>query len=100
MSADEVLREPDDALAVADHGEPDLGEAAVQQVLAVTVVRRLLGQHAVGEAVRRADLGAVARSGRAEADVLARCPERHTLVAEPVQALLAGALVAQAAAVD
>jgi probable blue pigment (indigoidine) exporter len=55
VSAHEVLRHPDETLAVAGDAEPDAVEAGAEQVPAVAVLRRDLGEHAVGETVRRPD---------------------------------------------
>src|SRR6185312_8972252 len=83
-SVDEVLRHPGTAVAVADNAQADPFERAAEQVLAVAVIRRFLGQHAVGEAVRGRDDGRLAGSRGAEADVLAGRGPSDALGAEPV----------------
>src|SRR5215472_15065130 len=70
-SVREVLGEPDGAGAVAVDRDPDVGERAAQDVEPVTVVRRPLAEHGLGEAGRHLGDG---RSGvgyrAALADVL------------------------------
>jgi len=52
---DEILRHPHQPLGVTLDRQADVLEAGVQEVAAVTVVGRYLGQHAVGEPVGGAD---------------------------------------------
>src|SRR5215475_12289304 len=72
----EVLGEPDGAGGVPEDGDADVGEGAAEDVLAVTVVGRLLVEHGLGEADRHPGDGrGVACHWAALADVLTgRCP--------------------------
>src|SRR4051812_10199836 len=68
----EVLGEPDGAGGVTEDGDADVDEGSAEDVQAVTVVRRVLVQHALGEAHRHLGDGRRAVRDRAAlADVLA-----------------------------